>query len=64
MDRLGPDSVINGVVNIREDETDSRINKGNYVQTYSSYLSEPKNKHITQEPGREVASWQGVPATV
>ena len=28
--RLGPDSVINGVVTICEDEMDSRIKKGNY----------------------------------
>ena len=30
-DLLGPDSVVNGVVTIREDGMDSRINKGNYV---------------------------------
>ena len=30
-DLLGTDSVVNGVVTIREDEMDSRINKGNYV---------------------------------
>ena len=63
-DHAGPNSVTNGAINIRQDEMDSRINKGNKIQKYSFYLSEPKNRHITREPGEEVASRQGEPATV
>ena len=43
---------------------DSRIKKGRRIQKYSFYLTEPKNRHITQETGGEVDSQQGVPATV
>ena len=34
------------------------------MQTYSFHLTESKNRHITREPGGEVASQQGVPASV
>ena len=43
---------------------DSRINKGNYIQIYSFCLIEPNPRHVTREPGGDVASQQEVPASV
>ena len=53
-DRSRSDSATNRVVNNRQDEMYSRINKGNYIQKYKFYLTEEKNRHITRETGRGV----------
>ena len=44
-----PDSVTNGVVNIRQDEIDSRIKKGTYYVKYKLYLTEQKKTDTSLE---------------